>query len=222
MLPKFLRLIGSAILGTIALSVNPLQAEASQLKPTPNICSKNLLLQSAFFKQIEELCLKAEKPVLESNDSNQDTGNNSDKATPDKSKEESEPVTSDSGLKINVFFNFGGSNGEQFGIGDGFTSPQPIPARPYEKTPKKIKEAKPQKLVSPNLNRDLLLPQKGIKPISPKYSPNIKSLNLPTKSVRPILNRQDPALRIRSVQPMMKQHPMINHGVSNSVRHRSK
>jgi hypothetical protein len=234
MSPTFLRLIGGAIFGMMALSLNPLQAEASQLKSTPNICNKNPLLQSAFFKQIEEICQKAEKPVPKTNNSDQDTDNSSDKDAPDKSTEEAEPTTPNDShdfnlIKGNIIFQLspGGGSGDSFG--NGFTSPEPmqpepIQVKPPKKAPKKIKLAKPQKLVSPALNRNQLLPRQIIKPIIPKTPANIKSLIVPNKTIRPILSRPNRTLRIRSVQPMMRQNPMINRSISRPVpvKHRSK
>jgi hypothetical protein len=212
------------------LSANVLPADAKPLKSTPNTntCRQNALLKSMFSSQLEEPCLNTEKK-----DSDQDTGNNDGKSTPDTSTEESTPASGDSHdfnlFKGNIIFQISpGGGGDSFS--NGFTSPEPIqpealPSKPSKKMPKKPKgvSAKPQKLVSPkssNLNQ--LLPQKGIKPISPKYSPNIKSLILPTKSVRPILSRPNSTLRIRSVQPMIKQHPMINPVMSRPVQRRSK
>jgi hypothetical protein len=173
-----------------------------------------------------------------SNDSDRDpvdvdTDNSGDKGTPDKSKEESEPAsTSDDShdfnlFKGNIIFQINpGSGGDSFG--NGFTSPEPMqpetpPIKPSKKVPKKVKDIKLQKLVSPKSpNPNRLLPQKSINSIIPKTPSNIKSLIVPTKSVRPILSRPAPALRIRSVQPMMKQNPMINRGMSRPVQRRSK
>jgi hypothetical protein len=220
----------SAVLGAMLLSANVLPADAKPLKSTPNTntCRQNSLLKSMFSSQLEEPCLNTEKK-----DSDQDTGNNDGKSTPDTSKEESTPASGDSHdfnlFKGNIIFQISpGGGGDSFS--NGFTSPEPmqpqaLPSKPSKKMPKKPKGviAKPQKLVSPkssNLNQ--LLPQKGIKPISPKYSPNIKSLILPTKSVRPILSRPNSTLRIRSVQPMIKQRPMLNPVMSRPVQRRSK
>lgn len=222
----------STLIGVFFLSANALQAEAGQLKAAPDIkiCRKNSLLQSAFFKQIENICLKTEKPISESNYSEQDSDNGSDQTTPDKPKEESNPTsTPNDSHDLNLFIQLSPGGGSSDSFSNGFTSPEPMkaetaPVKPSPKIPKKTKgTSKPQKLVFPTLNRNQLLPQKSIKPIIPKTPLNIKSIIVPTKSLRPIILKQPaPALRIRSVQPVMRQNLMINRGVSRPVQRRSK
>jgi hypothetical protein len=135
----------------------------------------------------------------DSNDSDRDssdvnTGDSGYKGDSDKSKQESEPPsTLDSHdfnlIKGNIIFQFSPGSVSGDSSGNGFTFPEPIqtapmPVKPSPKVLKKTKGSeKPQTLVSPVLNRDRLLPQKIITPISPKSSPKIKSLIIPPKGI---------------------------------------
>jgi hypothetical protein len=180
----------------------------------------------------------SENPTPDSNDSDRDssdvnTGDRGDKGDSDKSKQESESAsTLDSHdfnlIKGNIIFQISPGSVSGDSSGNGFTFPEPIqtapmPVKPSPKVLKKTQGSeKPQPLVSPVLNRDRLLPQKIITPINPKSSPKIESLIIPPKGIQPIFHQPDRPLRIRSVQPTSKQHPVINRGISRPIQHRAK
>jgi hypothetical protein len=177
-------------------------------------------------------------PTPDSNDADRDSSDvNTDdsgyKGASDKSKQKSEPPsTLDSHdfnlIKGNIIFQSSPGSVSGDSSGNGFTFPEPIqivpmPVKPSPKVLKKTKGSeKLQKLVSPVSNRNRLLPQKIITPINPKSSPKIESLIIPPKGIQPIFHQPDRPLRIRSVQPTMKQHPVINRGISRPIQHRAK